>query len=280
VVKALWDSWEEDAHVRNKETGQVFDPTKVRAINHKGKHFSVRGPLNVVRPPQGHPIIAEAGSSEPGKELAARTADIVFTAAQTMEDAKAFYEDVKGRLARYGRSRDSMRILPGVVPIAAPTDEEAKRVIEDIEATMGLPEAIRALQRFAGDIDLSKLPMDGPLPDLPEINSAKGRQKVLVDMARRENFTLGQLARRFVGTIGHRILAGSPTTIADSLQEWQEAGAADGYILIFPFFPTPLYNFCELVVPELQRRGIFREEYAFGTLRENLGLPKPVNQFK
>jgi FMN-dependent oxidoreductase (nitrilotriacetate monooxygenase family) len=279
VVKALWDSWEEDGHVRDKVTGQIFDPKKVHIVDHRGEHFTVRGPLNVARPPQGHPIIAEAGSSEPGMELAARTADVVFTAQQTLENGQDFYADVKGRLERYGRSQDSMRILPGVVPIVAETDEAARQLLAEIEELMTVEEGMKALQRFAGDLDLSTLDPNGPLPDLPAINSAKSRQQVLIDMARRENLTIAQLAKRFTGPIGHRILCGSAKTIADDLQRWHENGAADGFILIFPFFPKPLFDFVDLVIPELQRRGLFRTEYEGSTLRENLGLSKPANQF-
>lgn len=280
VVKALWDSWEEDGHVRDKRSGQFFDPSKVHLVNHVGEHFSVRGPLNVVRPPQGHPIIAQAGSSEPGKELAARTADLVFTAQQTLDNAKMFYADVKGRLARYGRSPDSLKIMPGVVPIVAPTDEEAREIRAQIEDVISVEEGLKILQYMAGDVDLSTFPLDGPLPELPTLNSAKGRQAVLVDMARRENLTLAQCAKRFPGSIGHRIVCGSPATIADDFQAWYENGAADGFTLIFPYFPNPLYDFAELVVPELQRRGLFRMDYNGGTLRDNLGLPRPANQFR
>lgn len=279
VVKALWDSWEEDGHVRDKKSGQVFEPAKVHVVNHKGRHFSVRGPLNVARPPQGHPIIAEAGSSEPGMELAARTADIVFTAQPTIDDAKAFYRNVKNRLSRYGRSEDSIHILPGIVPIVAKTDEEAEAILAQIDGAMSVDQAIRSIQRFAGAIDLSKLDPEGPFPELPPVNNAKARQQLLIELARREKLNLGQVAQRFANSIGHRIVRGSAKTIADDLELWCAEGAADGFVLIFPFFPGPLYNFVDLVVPELQRRGLFRKEYESSILRQNLGLAWPVNSF-
>ncbi|QDC39617.1 LLM class flavin-dependent oxidoreductase [Sphingobium fuliginis ATCC 27551] len=279
VVKGLWDSWEEDAHVRDKVTGQVFDPQKVHILGHKGPHFSVRGPLNVARPPQGHPIIAQAGSSEPGKELAARTADLVFTAQRTVEESRTFYQDLKGRMAMYGRDESSLHIMPGVVPIAAETDEEAQAILDEIESFMTVEQAIKAIQRHAGDLDLTQFDPEGPLPPLPPVNTARGRQQVLIDMAERDNLNLGQVARRFAASAGHRILVGSPKTIADSFEAWHMAGAADGFVLIFPFFPTPVYNFVDLVVPELQRRGLFRKEYESAILRENLGFERPANRF-
>lgn len=279
VVKKLWDSWEEDALVRDKDTGQIFDPAKVHVIDHKGTHFKVRGPLNVPRPPQGHPIIAEAGSSEPGVELAARTADIVFTAQQTLEQGRAFYKDVKTRATRYGRDETSVLIMPGIVPVVAPTDEKAEKLLAEIDGLMSIEDSLAFIQRFAGDLDLSQFPLDGPLPELPQVNHAKARQQLLIDLAHRENLTLGQLAKRFAGPIGHRIVCGSPTSIADDLEAWVDAKAADGFILIFPFFPGPLSDFMEMVVPELQRRGVFRTEYSGSSLRENLGLAKPHNQY-
>ncbi|WP_328603919.1 LLM class flavin-dependent oxidoreductase [Amycolatopsis sp. NBC_00345] len=279
VVTALWDSWDEDAFVLDKATGQIFDPAKVRRIDHKGEYFTVQGPLNVPRPPQGHPVIAQAGASDPGRELAARTADLVFVAAQTLDEAKEYYDDVKGRLARYGRSKDSLRILAGIVPVVADTDEQAARIVDQLAGFMTDEDAVAQLQRWAGDLDLTALPLDEPLPELPEINNAKGRQKMLVDMARRDNLTLGDLARRFAGTLGHRLVFGSAQTIADDLQLWHESGAADGFMLISPYYPGPAIDFFDKVVPELQRRGIFRTEYSGQTLRDNLEIAVPANQF-
>jgi FMN-dependent oxidoreductase (nitrilotriacetate monooxygenase family) len=279
VVTGLWDSWEDDAIIRDRDTGQYIDPKKVHVLNHKGPHFSVRGPLNIARPPQGYPIVAQAGSSEPGRELAARTADVVFTAQASLEEAQAFYADLKGRTARYGRSPDDIRIMPGVHYVLASTKREANERYEAMVAQASDEGALASVQRLAGDLDLRRFPLDGPLPDLPPSNAARARQKQLIDLARREDLTIRQLARRFTFSLGHLVYVGTPVGLADLMEEWLRNDAADGFTMLSPWYPTPLEEFVDTVIPELQRRGIFRTEYEGGTLRENLGLRRPENRY-
>jgi FMN-dependent oxidoreductase (nitrilotriacetate monooxygenase family) len=279
VVAGLWDSWEADAFLRDKQSGIWFDFDKMHFLHHRGKHFSVRGPLNVSRTPQGRPVVAQAGSSEIGRELAARSADLVFTAQVTVEEARAFRTDLRNRAERYGRGRDDIRILPGLMPIVGRTDAEAEERFGQLQDLIDDSLAIRAVARLAGDLDIYRFPLDGPLPPLPPSNAAKARQQLIMDLARKDNLTIRQVARYLATAQGHRVLHGSPQSIADSMEEWLRAGACDGFNLLFPYFPGPLNDFVDLVVPELHRRGLFRTEYEGSTLRENLGVPVPKNRF-
>lgn len=279
VVSGLWDSWEDDAIIRDRSTGRYIDPTKLHELNHKGKHFSVRGPLNVERPPQGYPIVAQAGSSEPGRELAARTADVVFTAQVSLEEAQAFYADVKGRLARYGREPDDIRIMPGIRYVVADTESEAREQYEAMLDEASQAGALASVQRLAGDLDLRQFPLDGPLPDLPPSNAAKARQKMLIELARRENLSIRQLGRRFTFSLGHLVYVGTPMGLADLMEEWWANDAADGFTMLSPYFPAPLELLVDQLIPELQRRGVFRTAYEGATLRENLELRRPVNRY-
>jgi N-acetyl-S-(2-succino)cysteine monooxygenase len=279
VVTGLWDSWEDDAFIRDTESGQYFHPEKLHILNHKGKHFSVRGPLNVARSPQGQPVRVQAGSSEPGKELAARTAEVVFTAHQTTADAQAFYADLKGRLAKYGRHPDQLKIFPGIFPVVAPTQAEAEAKFESIQNLTHPKVGLQLLSSMIGGFDLSHYDIDGPLPELPQSNLGKSRQALLLDLARRENLTIRQLYLRIAGARGHKQIVGTPQSIADLLQEWFENGAADGFNIMPPTLPGGLTDFIALVIPELRRRGLFRTEYEGKTLRENLGLARPENRF-
>lgn len=279
IVTKLWDSWEDDALIIDKESAQFADSSKIHAIEHKGKWFSVEGPLNISRPVQGHPVVVQAGSSEAGKELAARTAEVIFTAWQTLEEAQAFYADVKGRMAKYGRSPEELKIMPGVFPVIGRTEEEAeqnKRLLEEI-----IPEeaGVNLLSSMIS-VDLSGYPVDGPLPDLPDleqVNGGKSRFKLLKDLAERENLTIRGLYQRIAGARGHREIKGTPEQIADQMQEWFENGAADGFNIMPPYLPGGLEDFVDLVIPILQKRGLFRTEYTGSTLRENLGLKRPAN---
>ncbi|CAL1240375.1 LLM class flavin-dependent oxidoreductase [Candidatus Methylocalor cossyra] len=281
VVKKLWDSWEDDAFLRDKETGVYFDPDKVHRPNHAGKHFSVAGPLNAPRPPQGYPVIVQAGQSEPGKELAARTAEVIFTAQQTLEDAQAFYRDVKGRLAKYGRKPDELKIMPGVQPYVAATEAEARAQYETLSKLIH-PEAGLALLSAlsGGEVDLSHYDLDGPFPDLPRTRGLLSRQQMMADIARKHGFSIRQLYEWVAGARGHWTIVGTPQQIADQLQLWFENEAADGFNIMPPLLPNGLNDFIDLVIPELQRRGLFRTQYEGETLRENLGLPRPGNQFE
>jgi FMN-dependent oxidoreductase (nitrilotriacetate monooxygenase family) len=276
VVVGLWDSWDDGAFIRDKATGTYYDVDKVQLINHRGKHFKVRGPLNVARSPQGRPIVAQAGSSEIGRDLAGKTADVVFTAQIELEQAKAFCHDVKTRAEKYGRSPDHIKILPGFIPVLGRTMQEAEDKFAEMQTLITDDLALRALARHTGGLDLTKYPIDGPLPDLPESNSAKGRQQMLIDMARNEGLSIRELGVRFAGSSGHRIVVGTGKSLADEMEEWFKAGGADGFTVLFPYLTRSVHDFVELVIPELQRRGLFRTEYEGRTLRENLGLPQPA----
>jgi len=276
VVSGLWDSWDDDAFLRDKESGIWFDPDKMRFLDHRGKHFACRGPLNVPRTPQGRPIVAQAGSSEPGRELAARTADVVFTAQTELAAAQEFYADVKGRTYRFGRTPDDIKIMPGITPVIGRTEAEAREKYDQLQSLLPDDVALAALARFTRGIDIFSYPLHGPMPDLPEANSAKSRQKLIMDMAKKGNLSLIQTARSVSAAQGHRVLVGTPEYIADELEEWLLKGGADGFNVICNYYPGPFQDFSDLVIPELQRRGIFRTAYEGRTLRENLGLRMPV----
>lgn len=276
VVLGLWSSWDDDAFRRDKETGVYFDPAKMRALHHRGRHFSVRGPLNVPRSPQGHPVLVQAGSSEAGKELAARTAEIVFTAQQTLAEAQTFYADLKRRLAKYGRQPDDLKVMPGVFPVVGRTLGEAQDKFGQLQSLLHPQVGLELLANYAGGADLSGYPLDGPFPDLPETEGSKSRQQLLTDLARRGNLTIRQLYEAIAGARGHWQLVGTAEQIADALEERFVSGGADGFNIMPPTNPGGLKDFVDLVLPELCRRGLFRAEYRGRTLRQNLGLPHPV----
>ncbi|AZD76883.1 LLM class flavin-dependent oxidoreductase [Pseudomonas chlororaphis] len=280
VVTGLWDSWQDDAFVRDKSSGQYYDPDKLHVLNHQGEHFRVKGPLNVARPPQGYPVIVQAGSSEAGRELAAQTAEVVFTAQTSLASAQAFYTDLKGRLARYGRGADSLKVMPGVFVVVGQSESEAREKYETFQQLVEPEVGVALLGRMLGNFDLSRYPLDGPLPELPLTESGQqSRQKLLTELAGKDNLSLAELGRKIAGGRGHYSLIGTPAQIADELQGWFEEGAADGFNVLVPHLPGGLQDFADAVVPELQRRGLFRTEYEGKTLRENLGLARPKNQF-
>ncbi|MEE4226628.1 LLM class flavin-dependent oxidoreductase [Pseudomonas viridiflava] len=279
VVTGLWNSWADDAFTRDKASGQYYDPAKVQELNHQGEHFSVKGPLNVARSPQGQPVVVQAGSSEVGRDLAAQTAEVVFTAQTSLASAQAFYADIKGRLAAYGRSADSLKIMPGVLIIVAESEVLAKEKFESFQELVEPEVGVALLGRMLGNFDLSGYPLDGPLPELPLTDSGqRSRQKLLTELAEREHLNLAQLGRRIAGGRGHYSLIGTPEQVADELQRWFEQGAADGFNVLVPHLPGGLEDVARLLVPELQRRGLFRTEYEGTTLRENLGLQRPINR--
>ena len=278
VVGGLWDSWEDDAFLRDKDQGCFFDPERRHVLDHKGRFFQVRGPLNVARSPQGHPVVVQAGSSEAGRDLAARTAEVIFTAQQTLEDAIDFYSDVKGRLAQYGRHPDDLKIMPGVFPIVGRSESEAREKFEQLQALIDPKVGLALVSGLTGGFDLSGYPLDGPIPELPETNASKSRQLLTLELARRENLTIRQLYLRVAGARGHWQLVGTPAQIVDQLEERFVKGGADGYNVMPPVLPAGLDDFVELVIPELRRRGLFRSEYEGRTLRDNLGLRRPVNR--
>ncbi|MDC3737490.1 LLM class flavin-dependent oxidoreductase [Pseudomonas syringae pv. syringae] len=280
VVTGLWDSWADDAFTRDKASGEYYDPGRLHVLNHQGEHFSVKGPLNVARSPQGQPVVVQAGSSEVGRDLAAQTAEVVFTAQTSLASAQAFYADLKGRLSAYGRAVDSLKIMPGVFIVVAETEALAKAKFESFQELVEPRVGVALLGRMLGNFDLSGYPLDGPLPELPLTDSGqRSRQKLLTELADQENLTLAQLGRRIAGGRGHYSLIGTPEQIADELQRWFEQGAADGFNVLVPHLPGGLEDVARLLVPELQRRGLFRTEYEGTTLRENLGLQRPAYRF-
>ncbi len=271
VVTGLWNTWDDDAFILDKHDGQYFDLAKMHFLRHEGTHFSVRGPLNVDRCIDGRPIIAQAGTSDVGRDLAARTADLVFTAQLNMADAIDFRADIRARAAAHGRSPDSILVLPGLTVVTGRTAAEAQEKFDWLASMLPDELAVYGLERLTGDVDLKQCDWDGPLPPLPPSNSARGRQKMITDLSD-QGMTIRQIARRFGVGSGHDFIHGTPTTVADHMQTWLEAGAADGFNIMTPYLPTPLEEFIQMVIPELQSRGLFRTEYEGTTLRQNLGL--------
>ncbi len=282
VAQKLWDSWDDDATVADKESGVWGDNAKVRPIDHVGRYFQVRGPLNLPRSPQAHPLIVQAGSSEDGKGLAARYAEAVFTAQQTLADAQEFYADLKRRTAALGRDPDQILILPGIVPVIGSTEAEALALAQELDDLIR-PEYAREQLAKVLKVDPSALPLDQPLPaDLPdedEIEGAKSRYTLIVNLARRENLTVRQLIGRLGGGRGHRTFSGTPEQVADAIQDWFDNGAADGFNIMPAVLPSGLEAFVEHVVPILRSRGLFRTEYTGTTLREHYGLDRPVSRY-
>jgi FMN-dependent oxidoreductase (nitrilotriacetate monooxygenase family) len=275
VVRGLWRSYDRDAFPRDKASGCYIDPTKVRVLNHTGKYFSVKGPLSVCRPPQGYPVIVQAGTSEPARKLSARVADVVFTAQSSIEDAKAFYADVKGRMQQHGRRPDDLKVMPGVAMYIGRSQQEAEDKCEALNALIPIEVAVARLSRMLGGIDLSGHALDGPMPEVQGNAARMSTPTNYVRLARRENLTLRQVAIRSAAGKDHWTLIGTPQTIADELERWFVEKAADGFNLLPPHVPGAINEFVDLVVPELQRRGLFRTEYEGATLRENLGVPFP-----
>ncbi|WP_130616278.1 LLM class flavin-dependent oxidoreductase [Cohnella abietis] len=281
VVKGLWDTYEDDALVIDKKTGIFSDADKIQPLDYQGKWFSVKGPLNIARPPQGYPVMIQAGTSEAGRELAARSAEAVFAACHTFEEAREYYSDMKGRLAKYGRSPEEFKIMPGVYPIVGRTEEEANEK-EALMNELVLPKLGVAFLSGLTGIDLSGYSIDDPFPgifpDSSNNNGIKSRIEVMKGISGRENLTIRQFYEKIAGARGHWSIKGSPSQIADQLEYWFREGAADGFNVMPPYLPGGLNDFVDLVIPELQQRGLFRTEYTGRTLREHLGLSRPENQ--
>ncbi|WP_026555834.1 LLM class flavin-dependent oxidoreductase [Arthrobacter sp. 35W] len=275
TAKALWDSWEDDAVVADKAAGVYADAAKIRPINHEGAHFQIQGPLNLPRPVQGHPLLVQAGSSEAGKDFAAQHAEAVFTAHLSVESAREFYADLKGRLGAYGRLPGELKILPGISPYIGRTRAEAQAKHEQLNSLVNPEYGVRQLSAML-DVDLSGLPLDGPLPELPAgTEGMQSRKALVVELARRESLSIRQVTERIAGARGHYTFIGTPEQVADEIELWFTTGAADGFNIMPPTFPGGLDDFVELVVPILQRRGLFRTEYTGRTLREHYGLARP-----
>ncbi|MGV9303861.1 LLM class flavin-dependent oxidoreductase [Nonomuraea sp. NPDC003727] len=279
VVGKLWDSWEDDAVLGDRAGGTYADLGKIHPIEHAGPHFNVRGPLNTSRAPQGRPLLVQAGSSEDGKDFAACHAEAVFTAQQTLGEARAFSIDLRNRLRAHGRRQEELLILPGISPIIGSTEEEARRLEKELDDLLIPAYGLVQLSTLIG-VDLDEDALDKPLPDVGvDTEGAQSRRKLVVDLARREQLTVRALLSRLAGGRGHRVIAGTPEQIADELQEWFEYGAADGFNIMPPILPGGLEDFVDHVVPELRDRGLFRTEYEGRTLRENYGLARPPSRY-
>ncbi|MBW6398367.1 LLM class flavin-dependent oxidoreductase [Roseomonas sp. HJA6] len=276
VVKGLWDSWEADAPVFDKQSGILFDQSKLHVLNHVGKHFKVKGPLTIKRTPQGRPILVQAGAAEQGLEIAARSADVVYAAPHDLAAGKAYYANLKDRLATHGRERDSLKIMPGVTLFIGRTRQEAQDQY-DLLASLVEPE-LGLSYLYAQMGDLSGYPLDGPVPE-PSNPQVRSLARGLLALARRDNLTIRQLYGTIAAGFGGRTFIGTPKDIVDDMQEWVEAEAADGFNLCPPVLPLGLDQFVELVLPEMRARGLFRTDYAGPTLRETLGLTPPPNRY-
>jgi FMN-dependent oxidoreductase (nitrilotriacetate monooxygenase family) len=277
VVFGLWDSWEDDAFIRNKATGQYFDPAKLHTLNHRGENFTVKGPLNVARPIQGYPVIAQAGSSGPGQDLGARIADLIYTAQKTKEDAVAFYRSVKSHGEAAGRDPDSMLVMPGILPVLGRTRQEAQDRFGELQERVGPELGLPMLTASFGD--LSALDPDGPLP--PPVaghNAVKSGHEALARLARQPGMTIRKLYQNMAGASGHNFVVGTVADVADLMEDWFTSRGCDGFNLMPAFMPEPAIEAFEWLVPELQRRGLAQTEYqGDGTLRSSLGLARPVH---
>jgi FMN-dependent oxidoreductase (nitrilotriacetate monooxygenase family) len=273
VVRGLWDCWEDGAIVADKATGRYIDADKVRPLEHRGKFFQVKGPLNQARSPQGHPVIIQAGGSPSGLELAARTADVVFSVVQEIGPARAAYANLKGRMAKYGRAPDELAILPGVMCIVGNSDAEAREQLAKLQSWISPTNALTLVASRIG-YDVSGHDLDALVPPPPVSEGGRTFHRVLYEMARREKMTLRDLYNLTAAARGHWVICGTPTGIADTLEEWFTTGAADGYNILPAHFPGAFADFVDSVVPELQRRGLFRRDYEGTTLRDHFGLPR------
>ncbi len=277
VVTGLWDSFADDAFVRDVETGVFFDPEKLRVLGHRGKYFSVRGPLNIARPVQGWPVIVQAGSSEAGRQLAAETAEVIFAAQSTLAAGQRFYADIHARMATLGRDPDSLKILPGAFVVIGESVAEARDKRARLDSLVHFESSIASLSIALGR-DATGFDPDAPLPPIPPTNASHSGRERAIELAEREQLTVRQLAQRLGGYAGLSFV-GTAKTIADEMEEWLVSRGSDGFNILFPYLPAGLDDFVEQVVPELQRRGLFRREYQGKTLRENLGLARPPDAF-
>jgi alkanesulfonate monooxygenase len=277
VVTGLWDSWADDAWLRDQDSGLFFDERRLHVLDHHGEHLNVRGPLNIARPIQGWPVIVQAGASEAGKDLAARTAEVIFGSSRTIEDARRFYADMQARLREAGRAPDALKVLPGALVTVGRSTQEAIDRQALLDSLVHVESALPNLSLRLG-VDASHFELDAPLPELPRTNASQSGQDALVAQARRESLTVRQLAQRVSGYGGLKMV-GTASEIADTMQDWLETEACDGFNVMFPTVPAGLNDFVDLVVPELQRRGIFRTAYQGSTLRDHLGLARPQNRF-
>jgi FMN-dependent oxidoreductase (nitrilotriacetate monooxygenase family) len=275
ACRLLWDSWDDGAFIGDKQAGQFVRPGSLHVPHFEGRYFTVEGALNVPRSPQGHPVLIQAGSSGPGQALAARIADVVFTAQNDPMEALAFCKALKAQVEGFGRCADEVLVMPGVMPIVGRTGAEAKAMFAELNRNIDTQQAFTVLSERLG-MDMSAHPMDGPVPTPPPTEHLKSRAALLMEMARRDNLTLRELYYRVAAARGHLLLVGTPLQAADVLEHWFRAGAADGFNVMPPFFPGQFDAFADSVVPILQERGLFRTDYEGRTLRDNLGLKIPI----
>jgi FMN-dependent oxidoreductase (nitrilotriacetate monooxygenase family) len=275
VVRGLWNCWDDDAIVADRATGRYIDAAKVRTLDHDGTYFRVRGPLNIGRSPQGQPIVLQAGGSEPGLRLAARTADVVFSVVQDVDEAQRQYADFKRLLTAFGRAPDDVTLLPGVMPVVGRTDREAFDILRELQSFVDADNALAMLSERFGT-DMRAYDLDGPVPAIEFPDTYHSFARVMLAKARRENMTLRNLYDLVAAARGHWVLCGSAERVADTLEQWFRAGAADGFNVMPPYFPGGFDAFVDGVVPLLQERGLFRADYRGTTLRDHLGLPRPA----
>jgi FMN-dependent oxidoreductase (nitrilotriacetate monooxygenase family) len=281
VVKGLWDSWEDDAFTYNKDTGEFYHPDKVHELHYKGKYFSVKGPLNIARSKQGQPVIIQAGASIPGQRLAARTAEVVFTHWDNIEESKRFYQKLKSQLHDFGRSEDELHILHGISPIVGETEKIAQEKYKELQQLIDPYESLKFVSGYMGNVDFSNYSLDTPAKEVefPKVNSIQSQFNEMKKIIEEEDLKVGDLYTRFFGAARRDGFIGTPTQVADEMEKWFKEKATDGFMIQFPLLPRDLEDFVELVVPILQERGLFRSDYEGATLRDHLGLKKPENQF-
>ena len=278
IVTGLWDSWADDAFPQDKATGQFLDPSKAQAIGHQGKHFQVLGPLNAPRPPQGHPVVFSAGQSEDGRELSARHSDCIFAIEATLPAAQTLYADFKGRLGKYGRTADDLKILAGVTIFVGETEQQADDLAGELDDLVPPAVGVDYLSKMTG-LNMKEHPVDGPMPNWPEEHHGPtGIANAIVEVAQKEGLTVRQTYKRILPQMAGNMFKGDPIQVADVMEEWFRGKGCDGFMIAAPVVPTGMERFTRLVIPELQRRGLFRQEYEGGTLRENLGLRRPVRR--
>jgi N-acetyl-S-(2-succino)cysteine monooxygenase len=278
ACRLLWDSWDDDALIAHKAAGHFVRPGSLHVPDFNGKYFTIQGGLNVPRPPQGHPVLIQAGSSGPGQALAARIADVVFSAQNDLEEALTFYKGLKAQVASYGRRSSEVLVMPGVFPVVGRTEGEARAIFAELNRNIDTTQAFTVLSDRLGT-DMSAYPLDEPVPDVPQTEHLKSRAALLFAMARREKLSLRELFHRVAAARGHLLLIGGPAQIADTLETWFRSGAADGFMVMPPFFPGQFDSFVDHVVPLLQERGLFRADYEGITLRDHLGLPRPASRY-
>jgi len=275
VVRGLWNSWGEDVFIHDRDSGIYFDKDKLQILDHEGEFFRAKGPINVPPSPQGEPVMVQAGASEDGRKLAAETAEVIFGAQQTLAGAQEFYADVKQRLHAFDRQPEDLKVMPGLLVCVAETHDEAVRKYDYLQDLIDPVTGLQLLSKRL-DYDLSGFPIDGPLPEIPRNKTSSTRVDLFIEIAHREKLTIKDLYRRVAGARGHYEIIGSPTEVVDMMEEWVAEGACDGFNIMPPVFPSSLHDFIDLVVPELQRRGLYRTSYSGTTLRENLGLTRPA----